>query len=221
MKTRSEQGVISIAIIVAVSMTLLFVGSLIFGLWAFTGKQDYKNNVNEKIGAAVEVATKQTETKKDNEFAEASKSPVKAFLGSSTYGSVNFSYPKTYSSYVIEKTADTYPIDGYFHPNTVPSTSDDSVKFGLRIRVVGTSYSQILKGYDQSVKTGKVKVSAFRADKVPQTLGSRIDGQLTTKVSGSMILLPLRDKTIEIWTESNDYLGDFNTYVVPSISFIP
>jgi len=202
-------------------MTLLFIGALIFGVTSFAGKQDYKNNVDQKIEAAVEVATKEVETKKDNEFAEASKSPVKNYAGSATYGSVNFEYPKTYSAYVVEKNSETSPIDGYFHPNVVPSTGDDNVKYAVRIRVIGSSYASVLKGFDQFVKSGKAKVSPFRAAKVPETLGSRIDGQLTTKDSGSMILLPLRDKTIQIWTESNDYMGDFNNFVVPSISFIP
>lgn len=221
MKIRSEQGAISAAAIIAVTMTLLFVASSSFAFWAFGGMQDYKNNTNEKIDAAVEVAKKQAETAKDNQFAEASKSPVKAFQGSSTYGNVNFEYPKTYSAYVVEKNSDSSPIDGYFHPNIVPSVTADGVSFAIRFRVVGESYSSVLKGYDTYVKSGKAKVSAFRAAKVPQALGSRIDGQLTAQKKGSMVLLPLRDKTIEIWTESADYTADFNTYVIPSISFVP
>jgi hypothetical protein len=39
--------------------------------------------------------------------------------------------------------------------------------------------------------------------------------------TGTMVLLPMRDKTLEIWTESNDYLNDFNTYVLPNMTFAP
>ena len=167
-----------------------------------------------------EVAKKQTETVKDNEFAEASKSPVKVYQASSTFGSVSFEYPKTYSAYVIDKGSSS-TVDGYFHPNVVPYIDDTAVSFGLRFKVVSESYASVLKSFDTYIKGGKTKVSAFRAAKVQQTLGTRVDGQLTSRKQGSMIILPLRDKTIEIWTESNDYLADFNKYVVPSISFVP
>jgi hypothetical protein len=221
MVQRSQRGTISVAVIVAVTMTLLFIGTAAFAFWAFGGMQDYKNNADEKIEAAVEVAQKETSTKKDNEFAEASKSPVKSYQGSATYGSVAFTYPKTYSAYVIEKDNASAPIDGYFHPNIVPSIDGTSASFALRLNVVNKSYEQELKSYDSLVKAGKVKVTAFRAAKVPQALGVRIDGQIESKKTGSRILLPLRDKTIEIWTESDQYKADFDTYVVPSISYTP
>lgn len=218
---RSETGAISMSVIVAVTTTLLFFGTSIFAVISFMGMQDYKNNTNQKIEAAEEVAKKKAETAKDNQFAEDSKSPVKTYNGSATYGDVSFTFPRTYSAYVIEKDSDQSPIDGYFHPNIVPNISDNTVSFGLRVRVVGQSYDSILKTFDNSVKTGKVSVTAFRADKVPQTLGSRIEGQIFSQKQGSLILLPIRDKTLEIWTESSSNKADFDKYVVPSITFVP
>ena len=103
----------------------------------------------------------------------------------------------------------------------MPSIDGTSASFALRLNVVNKSYEQELKSYDSLVKAGKVKVTAFRAAKVPQALGVRIDGQIESKKTGSRILLPLRDKTIEIWTESDQYKADFDTYVVPSISYTP
>ena len=221
MKRTKQQGGITVAAIIAVTMSLLFIGALIFGFWAFAGKQDFQNNTNQKIDAAVEVAKKQTETAKDNEFAEALKSPVKTYQGPQTFGTVSFDFPKNYSAYVIEKDSENDPIDGYFHPNVVPSTTDQSVSFGLRFKIVSDTYSNVLMTFDSTIKSGKTTIAPFRAVKVPQTLGSRIDGALSTQKQGTMIILPLRDKTIEIWTESADYKSDFNKYVIPSISFIP
>lgn len=217
----NQQGAITASVIIAVTMTLLFLGATAFAVWAFGERQDYKNNVQAKIDAAETVARKQAESDKDNEFAEVLKSPVKLFQGSPTYGSLSLTYPKTYSAYVVQKDNDSSPIEGYFHPNIVPSISDNSVSFGLRIRVINSPFSTVMKTFDNFNKSGKAKVTPFRAAKVPQTLGNRIDGQLTSQKSGSMIVLPLRDKTIQIWTESAENLKDFDTYVVPSISFIP
>ncbi len=221
MKRIDQRGTISISIIVAVTMSLLFVGALVFGFWAFSGKQDYKNNADKKIDTAVEVAKKQKESEKDNQFAEVLKSPVKTFYGSATYGSVSFEYPKTYSAYVVETTTGETPVDGYFHPNVVPGITTAGIAFALRYQVVGRSYAEVLKSFDQLVKTNKITVKPFRAAKVPNTLGVRIDGQFVVGKQGSVILLPLRDKTIKIFTESNESKADFDKYVVPSISFVP
>jgi len=220
MKRVSQSGSISLSAIIAVTMSILFVGAIAFGVWAFAGRQDYKTNSDKKVDAAVEVAKKQTQTADDNKFAEAEKSPVKSFNGSPTYGTVSFNYPKTYSAYSAETTNSSTPLDSYFHPNVVPSVAGGT-SFALRTQVVETSYANVLKEFDSKTKNGKVTVAAFRAAKVPDTLGVRIDGEIATGKQGSLILLPLRDKTLKIWTESDDYRNDFNTFVVPSISFVP
>ena len=63
-----EEG--SISVILAVLFGLLFVSASIFGVWAFSSRQDYKDNVDAKIDDAVVIAVQQTETAKDVEFVE-------------------------------------------------------------------------------------------------------------------------------------------------------
>jgi len=42
------------------------------------------------------------------------------------------------------------------------------------------------------------------------------------KVQGSMVLVPLRDKTLKIWTEADEtYLKDFNENILPNYTFEP
>jgi len=60
--------------------------------------------------------------------------------------------------------------------------------------------------------------------KVPSVAGTRLSGQIFSSskaAPGTIVLVPMRDKTLEIWTESNDYLPDFNTYILPNLSFSP
>ena len=61
-------------------------------------------------------------------------------------------------------------------------------------------------------------VAPFRAVLVDSVLGARIDGEITTKRTGSVVLLPLRDKTLKIWTESNAYTADFDE-ILTNLSF--
>lgn len=222
MKKYNQRGAVHVSVIVAILMTILFFGATTFGFWAMAGKNDYKFNTDKKIAAAVAVEKQKSESSKDNEFAEKEKSPVKTYNGTSTFGSVSFDYPKTYSAYVIESSnGDTTPINGYYHPNIVPSVTDTNVSFALRFQVINSQYAELIKQYDALSKQGKVTVKPFRAAKQPDTLGIRVDGEITTGRPGSLLLIPLRDKTLKLSTESKEYTGDFDKYVLPSINFIP
>jgi hypothetical protein len=86
---------------------------------------------------------------------------------------------------------------------------------------VGISYAQVTRALESQVKTGKIRTSAFTAPKVPGVVGIRVDGEVVTGKNGSMIILPLRDKTLKIWTESPQFVGDFNNIIIPNLSFVP
>ena len=208
-----ESGAVQTSALVAVIMTFLFIGSLVFGLSMLVGKSDLQKNLDKKVQAQVGTAVKQAESKKDTEFAAKEKSPVKTYTGPTVYGTVSFDYPKTFSGYVDESLSGAGAVNAYFHPGVVPK-DERTVTYALRFQV-------LLKSYDSAIKSGKAASVPFRAANVSGVLGVRISGEIETGKQGSVILLPLRDKTIKIWTENKDYLADFDTYVVPSLRFVP
>jgi hypothetical protein len=117
----------------------LLIASIVFGVWAYGGYQDYKNNSDQKAAAAVQVAKTQQAAELQKQFDEQFKSPFKVFKGSPTYGSVTFNYPKTWSGYV-DSSNDSAPINGYFHPGEVPGTQQE-VAYALRVELVTTDYT--------------------------------------------------------------------------------
>ncbi len=212
-----EQG--SVSVLLAGIFGVLFLGSTVFAFWAFAGRQDYKNNVDEKIADASAIAVQEAETAKDAEFVEKEKSPLRTYKGPATYGSVSFDYPKTWSVYAEEGTSGTV-LDLYAFPGVVPGISDEKT-YALRVEITSQSYDKEIKNYDQEIKTGAVTATAFRPAKVPTALGLRLDGQIEREVEGAVVLLPLRDRTIKIYTEIPEFVGDFNTIILPSLTFIP
>lgn len=210
-------------LIAFIAVVLLLLVSVGFGAWAFISRQDYKDNVETKIAAAVGIAQKQTATAKDNEFLEKEKLPLKYYKGPGTYGSVQISYPKTWSAFVTElSTSGGTPVEGYFHPNFVPSISQQTgTGFALRVQVVSTAYDQVLRQFENNAKTGKVKITAYSASKVPGTVGARVDGEIVSGKQGSMVLFPIRDKTLKVWTEATQFVGDFDSNILPNLSFVP
>lgn len=206
-----------------VLMTIFFLGASGFAFWAFNERNDYKNNSDQKAAAAVEVAVERAKSAKDNEFAEKEKFPLQPYVGPATFGTVAVQYPKTWSAYVNESGKGSVPLSGYFHPNYVPGV-DSGVGFALRIEVTEAAYAQELRKFDNQVRQGLVKVSPYVAPKVPGVAGARVDGEIvsdTNKKKGSMILLPLRDKTIKVWTEAESFQKDFNEIILPSLTFTP
>lgn len=215
-----ESGAVQTATIVSIVLGLLFVISLAFGLTMLVGKNDLQNSIDKKVQQQVSGAVKDAEVAKDATFAEEQKSPVKSYTAPSTFGTATVAYPKTYSAYIDESSGGNSAINAYFHPNVVPK-EDRSITFALRMQVVQASYDSQVKLFDTNLKSGKVTVKPFRAANVASVMGVRVDGEIATGKQGSMILIPLRDKTIKIWTENKEYVADFDTYVVPSINFVP
>ena len=218
-KHNQDGGVTTILVVTALGVFLVL--SLVFGFWAYAGKQDYKNNVDSKITAAVVVAKQQEASAKDVAFAAAEKLPLRPYHGPQAYGSIVVNYPKTWSAYVDDTGSGSAPVDGYFAPNAVPSVTSQSSVFALRIQVQSQAYSQVLQAVANQQQTGKQVVTAYALPKVPGAVGVEITGTLVGNKTGTMVVLPLRDKTLEIWTEGNQFLGDFNTSILPNISFSP
>lgn len=199
---------------------VLLLGAIGFGVWAFAERHDYKNNVDQKIQAAVTVAEQEQQSRLETEFLEREKSPVKTYKGPSAYGSVSFEYPKTWSGYVIEKDRGSEQIDGYFFPHIVPDVKSETA-YALRVQVVDKQYADVVKSYSSDVKSGDLKLKAYQAPNVENVAGSRIVGEVETGKRGELIVLPLRDKTLLIWTESKDFNKDFNKIVLKSLTFVP
>jgi hypothetical protein len=78
-----------------------------------------------------------------------------------------------------------------------------------------------METFKSGVQGGLAKVSPYKLPKVPGVVGSKITGAIESEKKGTLIILPLRANALEIWTESDKYLNDFNKYILPNLSFSP
>jgi len=226
MRKQNEVGSSSVAF--ANIFCILFIAAASFGVWAFMGRQDYKNNSDQKSAAAVEAAKKAQAAELQKKFDEDYKNPNKTYQGPVAFGSVTFSYPKTWSAYVDES-GSAEPINGYFYPDKVPSISGDKTAYALRVELLNTTYSQILQQYSSQIKSGKVKASAYVPPKMKDVAnvqpGTKLDGVINHTSSGdqngSMVIVQVRDKTLKIYTESQQFMNDFNNIVLPNLTYLP
>lgn len=218
-----QDGSINFLFLFIVSLSLFFL-ALIFGIWSYAMAQKYKNNVDQIVSQKVSVAKSQQQTADNKAFAIEQQNPYTTYYGPQDYGSLNISYPKNWSSYVNTGPNSNYPIDGYFFPGTLPSVNEsDPVDFALRIRVINTPYSQELQQYSSFQKGGNVTISAYSLPKLPSIVGVKVVGKLidNNQKTGTVIILPLRNGTLEFWTEGSQYQSTFINNILPSISFSP
>ncbi len=218
-----QRGSTNILLIPLILAGVILVAAIAFGAWAFSGREDYRTNVATKIAAAVTIAKQDEDIAKDKEHAEADKQPLRPYKGAEQYGGVQVLFPKTWSAYVADSGPSNQPVDGYFHPNIVPNISDRDSAFALRVQVINRSYASAITGMNSLVATKKVTAVPYAFPKVPSVVGTKFDGAIMSgrNITGSLVIIPIRDKTLEVWTESPLYVADFNSYILPNITFSP
>jgi hypothetical protein len=216
MKQTHEQG----NTLVIVVLVLLLVGVSALTVWAYQGRQDYKDNTDQKIIAAVAAAKREESIAKDKQFAEKEKQPLRLYNGPAAYGSLLLSYPRTWSGYVDDTGRSGSVVDGYFAKGVVPSVTNESSTFALRLQVLSQSYSQVVNGFSNLQKSGKVTVAPYALPKVSSVVGVRVKGEVRNETV-DMVVLPLRDKTLQLWTEGTQFENDFNNNILANFSFSP
>jgi hypothetical protein len=210
-----------ISLILAVTLLVLIV---IFAGWAFMSRQDYKNNVDAKIQVAVAAKQAQDTITEKTQLAQDEKQPYYTYQGPPQYGSISFQYPRTWSAYVNSSGSGSALIDGYFMPPILSSVSDQTANFALRVQVLNQSYSQSLQGITgQSGRSSAITSTAYSLKLVPSVVGVEVSGALSVAQgsTATMVMLPDRTNTIEIWTDGTTYLSDFNSVILPTFSFSP
>ncbi len=219
MSKLGTDGSINVLLIPFVLTLVFLLGAAGFGAWAFSSRQDYKNNVDEKIAVAEEIARKETASQKDSEFIEREKRPLKDYNGPDAYGSVNIKFPKSWSAYVEEGTG-TAPLSAYFHPDAVPDAQSDA-SYALRLEVVNETFDRQVQKFENSVRSGKAKAKPYKPVNVDNAVGLQITGELDNRKQGVMVILQIRDKTLRIWTEADQFEKDFFESVLPNLKFVP
>lgn len=213
------------ALVLCAFLCIALLVALGFGAWAYSGREDYKKNVDAKVAAAVTVAQQQQTVVDNAHFAEVEKQPLRTYDGPEAYGSIIVNFPKDWSGYVDDTGGGGALVAGYFSPGVVPSVTDTNSVFALNVQVLDTPYSTTIGNYTSEQQTGNISMQAYALPKVPSAVGVEVTGAIFNNGSGSgigtMVILPLRSETIEIWTDGTQYLSDFNNLILPNFSFSP
>lgn len=211
----------TVLIVIAIILGLLTITFIALTFVFYAQMQDYKNNSDQKSAAAVEVAKKEQEEALNKQFAEDEKEPYISYTSPSNAAAVKIVYPKTWSLYAVDgKNGNT--VETYFNPNYVPDVANEANVMALRMQVLDRVYAQVTKEYEDEIKKGEVTVTPYKPEAIPSAeTGIRITGAVAKGKRGTMVILPVRDKTIKMWTESENYNADFDGVVLKNLTFNP
>ena len=201
-----------------ISNVLLAVFAIALGsvmVWALVNYNDQKDNVDSKIAVAVASAKKEQSVTDEKEFLEREKAPYVQYAGTDDLGRVTFNYPKTWSVYQAK--LDGSGMEVYLHPGAVPVV-EQGQQFATEVKVVDRPSDQILRGYEAAVKSGNLRSSQVVVNGFS---GTRLDGKFSEKITGSIVIFKVRDKTLTVATNADTFKADFDNVILKSLDFNP
>jgi hypothetical protein len=133
-------------------------------------------------------------------------------------GGVTVTYPKNWSGYV---TSASDLLDAYFYPNIVPDITNESQTFALRISIQSQQYSDVVSSLTGSGSDQGMTVSAYSFPKVPGQVGMELNGAIESNKTGLMVIMPVRNDTLEVFTEGSQFINDFENIILPNLTFSP
>lgn len=216
-KEDSDPGLVKLIVIVILSVsTAAFAGLF---AWKYFDWVDASTELQAQIDEAVYEAVLANETKMEAEFAEREKEPNTTFLGPTDYGSLTFSYPKTWSLYVGADASKGGEFNAYMNPLEVPTTNGNDSIMALRVSIKSQAFDSITKSYENYVKNGKMTMSVVNVNNGTAT-ANIYKGELSNpnKAIGIVAIMKIRDKTAIIQTDSLLFEEDFNR-VLNTLSF--
>lgn len=206
----SHEAGMSVGIVVAiVALALAAIGFAALSVWALIQYNEQKTNVDGKIASAEAAAEKKQADTDELKFAEREKQPNKEFIGPSDYGSLSFSYPKTWSLYEANNGSGGNDYEAYLNPGKVPAV-DDSTRVAIRVSILNDDYSSVLSQYQDQTEDGSLKGTPI---KFGSQTGTRLDGKFSDDIRGAAILFKIRDKTAVIRTDADTFKKDFNALI--------
>ena len=225
---KNRRGEVEGSTIVIILLSIALVGIGAFGVWAFINYREAQSNIDNKIELAEAAAKKKEAEDQAEKYAQREKNPNLVFSGPADLGSVSFSYPKTWSSYVASNGAEGANYYAFFHPTTVPpvlSTDDNSKvsqRFALRVAIYNSSLENVLSEYQKTIDKGELSSSSVLANGKNAT---KLEGLFPNnknkndRIQGVAYFFKVNDKVLMLKTDGGaTFRADFDK-IVNTINF--
>jgi hypothetical protein len=217
-----KSGEVSIFMVLMIVFIVLFVAAGSVAVWSYLNYVEKRDNVDTIVAYEVAVARREQADELEADFIEREKQPNLVFSGPEEYGSLNFSYPRTWSVYEASTDASRNPgYQAFLHPIVVPSITDNQSRFALRVTISGSNIDTMMRNYSRGISDGTITSIALSSiGQQANVTGIRLDGAITRDIIGSLIMFGVRDRTIILQTDADAFRADFDA-IISTITFVP
>ena len=212
------------------SRIIFLVTSIFFALTTIVGLIGYLTTSSEIeryeresdviVNEAVNEAKLEQKEEDARHFFEESKKPYAEYNGPADFGSIRFSYPNTWSVHNNKFDQNGYQI--VFHPGVIPVISDNTA-LALRVSVINKQYETVVSEYETFVVQGQLRatvINVAQTESFSGYEGIKLEGAINEVLAeGTIIILKLRDKTIQIQTDATDWINDYNEIILPTFRY--
>ncbi len=206
---RSTRGEVNILLI---STLLLGLSTLIFGIlaiYAYTNNQQTQKATDVLKAASYKQGQAAQRDADNKEYATANALPYRQYKAPDLYGNFVISFPKNWNAYVIEDQTALTQVNLLLHPVAVKL--DRSIRtnlYAFRALLINQKQSTLYDTYyKNAVKAGRLTEKSVTVSGIGATW---LDGKFDAEHNGIIVLVPVRDKTLEFITDSHDFVDEFN-----------
>ena len=192
---------IIVGLIISVLVAVTFVGLFI---WIWGQWSDLSKDFEAKVDAEVAVAVSENTAKLQAEFEEERKNPYNTFMGPVDYGSLTFSYPKTWSVYEVQDGVAGTDFEAYLNPQRVSAIE---TTYALRVLIRNKTYDAVVGEYQKAVQEGSLTLATVQVN--GQT-ANRYEGRIDENRVGIFTVVKIRDKTAVIQTDAETFRADYD-----------
>jgi hypothetical protein len=202
-----------ITIVLLAIATLAFGGLSIYYINKYSKEKTTVDAQEAEAAAKARAEQKQTD---DKDNAEAQKTPYRSYTAPAVVGAIKVDFPKSWNVYA-EESQEAALLKLFMNPEVVRSEKNYDGGYAFRLSLERKLYTDSVKSMQKLIEKGEVKAQPITVSGIA---GTRFTGKVTPAHNGAMVMIPLRDKTLTTWTESNDFVNDFNT-ILERISVVP
>ena len=208
---KSKKDLIKNIVIAALAVcTVLF---LVLFFLESSKYNEMSADFDSKVASAAAKKVDEEVTKVEKEYNAKYNQPYSSFVGPEDYGRIEFKYPRTWSVYVASDGSAGSNYAAYFNPNEVTAINKETA-YALSIEIVNETFEKTTEKYDakgSGLSSRSVSINGSSAVYYTGTIPE-------TKLSGAMLVIKNRDKTVILKTYDSAFLQDFES-IIDTITF--
>lgn len=208
-------GEINVLMAMAVIMTIISIVLGAVSIYYIGQYSQTKATANQQKTDAI--AQAKTEQKQADDAALTQTQPYRTYQAPSVFGGFSVSFPKNWNLYAAIDESATTQLNLFWNPDLVQADQTYDGSYALRVTLTRQLYTSVVSSFQSALSSGVVAAEPITVKGIN---GTRYEGQITINATGVMVVLPIRDKTFAIWTESADYLSQFDT-ILSKLAIVP